>query len=47
LSLAAVQAGDQQPAVDVQDFREGLVRRLTWGQRPADHRARSPPDELV
>jgi hypothetical protein len=45
--LAAVQAGDQQHAVDAEDFRDGLVRSLAEGSFRLAIVLDSAPDELV
>lgn len=45
--LAKVQAGDQQYAVDAEDFRDGLVRNLAEGNFRLIIVLDSVPDELV
>src|SRR5215467_2369671 len=45
--LAAVQAGDQQHAVDAEDFRVGLARSLAEGSFRLVIVLDSAPDELV
>lgn len=45
--LAAVQAGDQQHAVDAEDFREGLARSLADGSFRLVIVLDSAPEELV
>lgn len=45
--LAAVQAGDQQHAVEAEDFRDGLARSLADGSFRLVIVLDSAPDELV